>query len=177
MRRTSAKGKLEVQPRFDASSALSVQARRLSLGSLSHTLQRRRALGVRRARGNHAQLPRSVCSVPDGELRRWTMDQREDAAGCGSACEHGRSPQGVELNTRSDIRNAVVVGGRAGKGTVLFLNTVLCAPGRPQQPFGGSSRLGAVPSRGLFTPSALAAAAAAAEATADMSCTPSCETF
>jgi hypothetical protein len=78
-----------------------------------------------------------------------------------------------ELCTRSDIRNAVVVGGRAGKGTLPFLSTALCAPGRPQQPFGGSSRLGAVPSKCLFTPSAFAAA----EATADMPRTPRRETF
>jgi hypothetical protein len=53
-----------------------------------------------------------------GELERRRVDEQADADGCGSAGEHGRSAEGVELWAGSGERD-VVVCGTTGAGAVL----------------------------------------------------------
>jgi hypothetical protein len=60
--------------------------------------------------------------VTAGKLERRRVDEQADADGCGSAREHGRSVEGVELWARSGERD-VVVCGTTGAGAVLSYST------------------------------------------------------
>jgi hypothetical protein len=62
--------------------------------------------------------------VAAGELERRRVDEQADADGCGSAREHGRSAEGVELWAGSGERD-VVVCRTTGAGAVLSYCTAL----------------------------------------------------
>jgi hypothetical protein len=57
--------------------------------------------------------------VAPRELECRRVDEQADADGRGSACEHERSAEGVELWTRSDV----VVCLTAGDGAILSFST------------------------------------------------------